>query len=109
MEFEAKRPTDLACVTIGYADGIPRNFAHHGGQVLVCGQRAPVVGRVCMDQMLVDVTDISDVSPGCIVTVIGCDGSQTLSAEEFAAKCGTITNEALTRLSHRVAWVWKNK
>lgn len=109
LRFEAKRPTDLACVTIGYADGIPRNFAQNGGQVLVCGQRAPVVGRVCMDQMLVDVTGIPDVGPGCLVTLIGRDGTQTLPAEEFAAMCGTITNEAFTRLTRRVAFVWKNE
>ena len=81
--------------------------AMRGGQVLVCGQRAPAVGRVCMDQMLVDVTEIEDVRPASVVTLIGTDGGQTLRAEEFAAMCGTITNEALTRLSARVPFVWK--
>ena len=105
--FVARRPTRLACVAIGYADGVPRDFALRGGQVLVCGQRAPAVGRVCMDQMLVDVTEIEDVRPASVVTLIGTDGGQTLRAEEFAAMCGTITNEALTRLSARVPFVWK--
>ena len=73
----------------------------------MCGQRAPAVGRVCMDQMLVDVTEIEDVRPASVVTLIGTDGGQTLRAEEFAAMCGTITNEALTRLSARVPFVWK--
>lgn len=107
LAFVARRPTRLACVTIGYADGVPRDFALRGGQVLVCGQRAPAVGRVCMDQMLVDVTEIEDVRPASVVTLIGTDGGQTLRAEEFAAMCGTITNEALTRLSARVPFVWK--
>lgn len=104
----AQRPTRLACVTIGYADGVPRDFALCGGQVLIGGQRAQAVGRVCMDQMLVDVTEVKEVRPGSVVTLIGTDGGQTLRAEEFAAVCGTITNEALTRLSPRVAYVWKN-
>ncbi|MBS6864538.1 MAG: serine racemase VanT catalytic subunit [Oscillospiraceae bacterium] len=108
LAFAAQRPTRLACVTIGYADGVPRDFALRGGQVLIGGQRAQAVGRVCMDQMLVDVTEVKEVRPGSVVTLIGTDGGQTLRAEEFAAVCGTITNEALTRLSPRVAYVWKN-
>ena len=76
--------------------------------MLIGGQRAQAVGRVCMDQMLVDVTEVKEVRPGSVVTLIGTDGGQTLRAEEFAAVCGTITNEALTRLSPRVAYVWKN-
>ena len=92
-------PDGQSFLLVGWTD--------RGGQVLVCGQRAPAVGRVCMDQMLVDVTEIEDVRPASVVTLIGTDGGQTLRAEEFAAMCGTITNEALTRLSARVPFVWK--
>ena len=79
----------------------------HGGEVLVRGKRAPVVGRLCMDQMLVDVTDVGQVSMGDAVTVIGRDGPEEIRAEELAARCGTITNELLAGLSPRLGLVYE--
>ena len=78
-----------------------------GGEVLVRGKRAPVVGRLCMDQMLVDVTDVGQVSMGDAVTVIGRDGPEEIRAEELAARCGTITNELLAGLSPRLGLVYE--
>lgn len=107
LAFTAARPTLLAVVSIGYADGLPRGLAAHGGEVLVRGKRAPVVGRLCMDQMLVDVTDVGQVSMGDAVTVIGRDGPEEIRAEELAARCGTITNELLAGLSPRLGLVYE--
>lgn len=100
--FRAERPTRLAVVSIGYADGVPRDAADRGVQVLVHGRRAPVVGRVCMDQLLVDVTDVPGVQAGDAVTLIGRDGGCEIRAEQLADWCGTITNELLSRLGARL-------
>ena len=100
--FRAERETQLAVVTIGYADGLPRDLPQRGGQVLIQGRRCPMVGRMCMDQLLVDVSDLPEVAPGDTVTIIGRDGGQVIRAEELAACCGTITNELLSRLGMRL-------
>ena len=103
LAFTARRDTCLAVLAIGYADGLPRNYGAQGGVVLLHGARCPVVGRVCMDQMLVDATDLP-IPPkaGECATLIGTDGSGTLRAEEVAVACGTITNELLSRLGPRL-------
>lgn len=100
--FQADRPTTLAVISIGYADGLPRSLSQQGGQVLLHGRRCPMVGRMCMDQLLADVTDCPEASPGDVVTLIGRDGNETLRAEEAAQQCGTITNELLSRLGARL-------
>lgn len=96
--FKAEEERRIAVVTIGYADGIPRNFS---GNVLICGKAAPVAGRICMDQMCVDVTDIPDVKTGETVTLMG--GENT--AEKIANNTETITNELLSRLGTRLGTV----
>ena len=100
--FTASRPTRLAAVTIGYADGLPRCLAERGGRVLIRGIPCPMVGRMCMDQLLVDVTDVADTAPGDMVTLIGRDSMAEIRAETVAEQCGTITNELLSRLGHRL-------
>lgn len=100
--FQAEQETKLAVVTIGYADGLPRDLPQRGGQVLIQGRRCPMVGWMRMDQLLVDVRDLSEVAPGDTVTIIGRDGGQVIRAEELAACCGTITNELLSRLGMRL-------
>ncbi|MBM6925377.1 serine racemase VanT catalytic subunit [Pseudoflavonifractor phocaeensis] len=102
LAFRAKDARRLATVTIGYADGLPRDLPHRGGAVLLAGQRCPMVGRMCMDQLLVDVTHAPHAAPGDVVTLMGRDGGQVISAENLARQCGTITNELLSRLSHRL-------
>lgn len=103
LAFHSQRETRLAAVTIGYADGLPRALSQQGGEVLIRGCRCPMVGRMCMDQLLVDVTDVSGVKAGDVVTVIGQDDRQEIRAEEVAERCGTITNELLSRLGARLS------
>lgn len=100
--FQAEQETRLAVVTMGYADGLPRELPQRGGQVLIRGRRCPMVGRMCMDQLLVDVGGLPEVFPGDVVTVIGRDGGQVIPVEELAQRCGTITNEVLSRLGARL-------
>ena len=105
LAFRAERDTRLAVLSIGYADGLPRELAQNGGRVLLHGRSCPMAGRMCMDQLLVDVTGVPGVRAGDAATLIGRDGGLTIRAEEVARRCGTITNELLSRLGHRVAQV----
>ena len=107
LAFQARRETRLAAITIGYADGLPRSLSQKGGRVLIRGTFCPMVGRMCMDQLLVDVTDLPEAAPGDVVTLIGRDGSNELRAEELAVRCGTITNELLSRLGVRLERVYR--
>ncbi len=102
--FTAAEDRNIAIVTIGYADGIPRNLEN--GSILVNGRKAPVIGRICMDQLIIDITDIPDARPDQIVTVIGREEGEQIRAEEIAAKSGTITNELLTRLGNRLKRIY---
>lgn len=98
-KVEGKRK--IAAVSIGYADGIPRSLSGGKGQALVGGIRVPIVGRICMDQLMLDVTELKNVTAGEIVTFIGQDGQNRITAEEVADACGTITNELLSRIGER--------
>ena len=89
-------------MTIGYADGIPAALPSGMGHVGLHGGLAPIVGSVCMDQLMADVSALPEVKVGDVVTLIGRDGAQELRAEELAARCGTITNELLSRLGRRL-------
>lgn len=91
----------IAVVAIGYADGVSRSCSGRAS-VLVAGRRCPVVGRVCMDQLMVDVTGIDRVSPGDVATLIGRDGMDEIRVEEVAQAAGTISNEVLSRLGRRL-------
>lgn len=102
LEFRAGRETKLATVTIGYGDGLPRSLSQSGGTVLLHGTRCPMVGRMCMDQLLVDVTDVPDTRPGDVVTVLGQDGTECIRAAQVAGQCATIPNELLARLEPRL-------
>ncbi len=102
LAFRAERETRLAVLTIGYADGLPRSLTENGGRVLIQGQFCLMVGRMCMDQLFVDVTGLLSVHSGNIATLIGQDGSRELRVEELAQQCGTISNELLSRLGTRL-------
>ena len=108
LAFRCKRDTRLAVVSIGYADGLFRSLSQNGGEVLIRGRRCPMVGRMCMDQLLVDVTDLPETAVGDVVTLIGRDGRENISAEQVAERCGTITNELLSRLSSRLPVVYEH-
>ncbi|CCX90610.1 alanine racemase domain-containing protein [Firmicutes bacterium CAG:110] len=94
-----------ATVPIGYADGYRRSLSGRF-YVLIHGQRAPILGRVCMDQMMVDVTDIPGVQAGDTVTLIGTDGDETISMEEIAAAAGSFNYEFACGISRRVPRVY---
>lgn len=99
--FKAGRDMTVATVAAGYADGYPRLLSSKG-YVLIKGKKCAVLGNVCMDQMVVDVTDVSDVSPGDEVTLFGKD----LPVEDCAALCGTINYELICGVSRRVPRVY---
>lgn len=104
--YRADREMRVATVPIGYADGYPR-AAGNRGYMLVAGKKAPVIGRVCMDQCMLDVTDIPDVYEGMTVTVFGEDGGATLAVEEVAAWQNTISYEIVCLVSKRVPRVYE--
>ncbi len=93
-----ERETRIATLCAGYADGVPRLLSNRGA-VLIRGKRAPILGRVCMDQMMVDVTDIPEVAAGDVATIIGSDGDAAIPVDEVAALAGTIPYEILCSLS----------
>lgn len=103
--FVTTRPTVVATVPIGYADGYRRSLSGRF-YVLIHGKRAPILGRVCMDQMMVDVTDIPGVQAGDTVTLIGTDGDETISMEEIAAAAGSFNYEFACGISRRVPRVY---
>lgn len=94
-------PRQIAVIPIGYADGFDRRFSNYGGEVLVRGKRCPVVGNVCMDQAMIDVTG-TDAQVGDFVTIFGDE----LPIEQLAEQLGTITYEILTSVSRRVQRVY---
>jgi alanine racemase len=99
-KFVAERPTTIAIVPAGYADGLDLRLAGRGA-VLVRGRRAPIVGSVCMDMLTADVTGL-DVSPGDEVVIIGTQGEACLDVREMAAQIGTIPYEILCRIGVRI-------
>ncbi len=105
--WRARERRDIATVAIGYADGVHR-IRSNRGHVLVRGQRAPLVGTVSMDAITVDVTDVGGVAVGDVVTLIGRDGEQRITAEEVGRWSGSISYEALTSLGRRVEIVYRN-
>lgn len=102
LQFTSQRPSRIAVLTIGYADGLPRSLSCGAGSVLLHGKRAPVAGLVCMDQTLVDVTGIPHVSPGDTAVVMGKSGGSEISAAQVAEWAGTVPNEILSRMGRRL-------
>lgn len=101
LDFRAEKDSEIGALSIGYADGIPRELSGPG-YVLIGGKRAKIIGRICMDQMLVDVTGIPNVKAGEEAVLIGCQGTEEITGEQVAAWCGTITNEFFSRLGSRL-------
>ena len=106
--FMAKKPTRVATVPIGYADGYPRTLSNKG-YMLLHGKRAPIIGNICMDQLMLDVTDIPEAKCGDTVTVVGTDGAQSLTFSDLAAQCGTINYELMCLIGRRVPRVYCEK
>lgn len=102
QQFKAEQNRRIAVLAIGYADGLPRALSCGVGKVLINGKKAPVIGCICMDQTLVDVTDIPNVKQGDVAVIIGKSGEQEITAYDLAEQTGTITNEILSRLGSRL-------
>ena len=100
--FITKRKTKVAYIAAGYADGIPRALSNKGA-VLLHGQRCPIIGRVCMDWLLADVTDLPDVELGEEAVLMGAAGNDSITADEIAGHAGTIPYEILCSISRRTS------
>ena len=105
-KFTAQHEMRVATVPVGYADGYPRLLSPGGAEVLIGGKRCPILGRICMDQLMADVTALDQVRVGDTVTLIGRDGEEEITADELAEKEGTINYEVVCALSKRVPRVY---
>ncbi len=99
--FRAKKPMKVATLCVGYADGVPRALSNRG-EVLIHGTRCRILGRVCMDLMMADVTRIKGVKPGDLAVLLGQQGKESVEAHEWARLCGTNTYEILCGITGRV-------
>lgn len=104
--FVAQKRIKVATIPVGYGDGYPRSLSNKG-EVLIRGRRARILGRVCMDQFMVDVTDIEGVAAGDEVTLIGRDGEDSISMEEVGAVSGRFNYELACDISKRVPRVYQ--
>jgi alanine racemase len=102
----AQRPSRIATLPVGYADGYRRHFSGRSdygrAEVIVRGQRAPIAGTVCMDMTMVDVTDVPGAEVGDEVVLLGEQGDERIDADELAAAAGTISYEILCGIGKRV-------
>ena len=103
--FVSEKKMRIATIPVGYADGYPRSLSNKGW-VLIRGKKAPIVGRICMDQFMVDVTDIDGVSFGDTVTLIGRDGNETITVEELGELSGRFNYEFVCDLGKRIPRVY---
>ena len=106
LTYVTETERTIATIPVGYADGYPRLLSNKG-RVIIKGKYAPVVGRICMDQFMVDITDIDGVSIEDEVTLIGRDGASFIGADEIAEQAGTISYEIVCGISKRVPRVYK--
>ncbi|MCL2819579.1 MAG: serine racemase VanT catalytic subunit [Oscillospiraceae bacterium] len=100
--FTAEKRIKTATVCIGYADGFPRHASGKGAKAIVNGCVVPIIGKICMDMLILDVTDAKDTQAGDIATLIGKDGNEEIRCEDLAEIAGTITNDILAGLSDRL-------
>ncbi|PYJ53922.1 MAG: alanine racemase [Verrucomicrobia bacterium] len=104
--FITPRKMRIATLSVGYADGYPRHLSNRNAAVLVRGQRCPLLGRVTMDLMMIDVSKIDNVQVGDEVVLMGRDANEEISCVELADRAGTITWEIITRIGSRVRRVY---
>ena len=107
--FIAPKKMKVATIAIGYADGLPRLVSNKGLEVLVHGKRAPIIGNICMDQCMIDVSDIEGVSIGDEVCVIGKQGQEEVKIDAISRLAQTINNETLSKITSRVDRLEKRK
>ena len=106
--YVTKKKQRIATIPVGYGDGYPRGLSGKG-DVLIRGRRAPVLGRVCMDQFMVDVTDIPEAKEGDLVTLIGRDGKEEITMEELGDISGRFNYELACDLGSRIPRVYMNR
>ena len=106
--FVTKRPTRIATIPVGFADGYSRKLSNKG-KVRINGQEAPIIGRVCMDQIMVDVSHIENVQVEDVVTLFGRDGDNCIPVEEPAELASSFNYEFVCGLSQRVKRVYDFK
>ncbi len=106
-EYIATKKEKIADVTIGYADGFPRNLSSRNINVLVNNQPVPIIGKICMDQLVINVSTLKQVKVGDIVTFIG--ENSPVKAEQIAEQADTITNELFTRLGSRLSYLYREE
>ncbi|MDE5932598.1 MAG: alanine racemase, partial [Lachnospiraceae bacterium] len=100
--FTAERDSRIAILPVGYGDGYPGDLSCGKGKVLIRQHLVPVIGRICMDQLIVDITDAADIEAGDIATLIGAEGYPELSTPYVAGNAGRISNELLCRIGARL-------
>jgi len=105
VKFTAETPAQIAIVPAGYADGLDLRLAGRGA-VLIRGRRAPIVGSVCMDMLMADVSGLDDVSPGDEVVILGAQGRERIDVREMAAQISTIPYEILCRIGSRIERIY---
>jgi len=103
--YTTEKETRVATLCAGYADGVTRVLSNNG-EVLIRGKRAEIIGKVCMDQFMVDVTHIPEVEAGDTATIFGTDGNETISVDEIAKKANTINYEIICNINSRVTRVY---
>lgn len=106
--YVAEKTTRVATISIGYADGFPRSLSNKG-IVLIKGKRYHVIGRVCMDQLMVDIEMNDEISVGDVVTIVGRDGDEEITMDEFAALSDRINYEAVCDIGKRVPRVYTRR
>lgn len=104
--FTAEKEMRIATVPIGYADGYSRIFSTRGGEILISGKRCKILGRICMDQLMVDISHVENVKIGDVVTIIGKDGDEFVGADELAKLRDTINYEIVCDIGARVPRVY---
>lgn len=103
--FTAQHRMRVATIPVGYADGYPRGLSGRGS-VLICQKRCPILGRICMDQFMVDVSEVPDAEVGTEVTLLGADGNERITAEELGTLSGRFNYELVCGISRRVPRVY---
>jgi alanine racemase len=104
--FTAQSEMRIATIPLGYGDGYPRTLSGRG-EVLICGKRSPILGRVCMDQFMVDITHIPQATEGSLVTLLGTDGPESINVFELSSISGRFHYELVCCLGDRIPRVYQ--
>lgn len=104
--YQPSEDRTIGILSIGYGDGYPRELSEGKGEVLIKGVKVPVIGRICMDQLMIDITGMQGIKRGDIATLMGGSANEMIPADEVADSAGTIANELLSRLGNRLPRIY---